>query len=135
VSVILNIKIKVLFREEVAPNIFLIKLSAPSITPEALPGQFIHIKCGKDTYQVMRRPISIHKIDKKKGEIYILFQVVGENTKLLAQRVVGDYLDILGPLGNGFNLLTKSKKMIVVGGGIGVAPLLALVEECLIQGK
>jgi dihydroorotate dehydrogenase electron transfer subunit len=135
VSAILNIKIKVLFKEEVAPNIFLIKLSAPSITPEALPGQFIHIKCDKDNYQVMRRPISIHKIDKKRGEIYILFQVVGESTKLLAQRVVGDDLDILGPIGNGFKILTESKKMIVVGGGIGVAPLLALVEECLIQGK
>lgn len=135
VSFIYNIKVQILSKEEVASNIFLMKLSAPSITPEALPGQFIHIKCGKDNYHVMRRPISIHKIDKKRGEIYILFQVVGESTKLLAQRLVGDYLDILGPIGNGFNILTESKKIIVVGGGIGVAPLLALVEESLIQGK
>jgi len=135
VSFIYSIKVQILFKKEVAPNIFLMKLSAPSIALEAIPGQFIHIKCGKDNYHVMRRPISIHKIDKKKGEIYILFQVVGESTKLLAQRLVGDYLDILGPIGNGFNILTKSKKIIVVGGGIGVAPLLALVEESLIQGK
>ena len=135
VSFIYNIKVQILFKEEVATNIFLMKLSAPSITLEAIPGQFIHIKCGKDNYHVMRRPISIHKIDKKRGEIYILFQVVGESTKLLAQRLVGDYLDILGPIGNGFSILSKSKRIIVVGGGIGVAPLLALVEESLIQGK
>ena len=134
-SIILNIKIKILFKEELASNIFLMKLLAPSIASEALPGQFIHIKCSEDNCHVMRRPISIHKIDKKRGEIYILLQVVGESTKLLAQRVVGDDLDILGPIGNGFNILPESKKIIVVGGGIGVAPLLALVEECLIQGK
>jgi dihydroorotate dehydrogenase electron transfer subunit len=135
VGEIKNIKIKILLKEEVAPNIFLMKLSAPSIAPEALPGQFIHIKCGEDNYHVMRRPISIHKIDKKRGEIYILFQVVGECTQLLAQKLVGDYLDILGPIGNGFNIFAESKKIMVVGGGIGVAPLLALVEESLIQGK
>ncbi len=118
-----------------APNTFLIKLSAPSVTPEALPGQFIHIKCGKDNYHVMRRPISINKIDKKKGKIYILFQVVGESTRLLAQRVVGDDLDILGPIGNGFNIYPESKKIMIVGGGIGVAPLLALCEESIRQGK
>ena len=134
-SAILNIKVKILSRKEVAPNIYLMKLKAPEIVQDALPGQFIHIKCSKDNYPLLRRPLSIHRIDKEKGEIYILFQVVGEGTKLLAQRKVGDNLDILGPIGNGFNIYPESKKIMIVGGGIGVAPLLALCEESIRKGK
>ena len=134
-NAILNIKVKILSRKEVAPNIFLIKLSTPSVTQEALPGQFIHIKCSTDNYPLLRRPLSIHRIDKEKGEIYILFQVVGEGTKLLADRTIGDDLDIMGPIGNGFNIYPESRKIMIVGGGIGVAPLLALCEESIRQGK
>ena len=132
---ILNIKVKILTKEEVAPNIHLIRLNAPAIAQEALPGQFIHIKCSVDNYPLLRRPISIHRINKKKGEIYILFQVMGEGTKLLAQKEVGDNLDILGPIGNGFNIYPESKKIMIIGGGIGVAPLLALCEESIRKVK
>jgi len=135
VSLILNIKAKVLLKEEVAPNIFLIRLLAPLIAQEAIPGQFIHIKCSQDYYPLLRRPLSIHRINKVKGEIFILFKVVGEGTKLLAERVSGGDLDILGPLGNGFSIYPQSKKVMIVGGGIGVAPLLALAEESINQGK
>ena len=135
VSFIYNIKVKILSKEEVAPNIFLIKLSAPSVAQEALPGQFIHIKCSKDNYPLLRRPLSIHRIDKEKGEIFILFQVMGEGTKLLADRSIEDDLDIMGPIGNGFNIYPESKKIVIIGGGIGVAPLLALCEESIRQGK
>ncbi|HBY56488.1 MAG TPA: dihydroorotate dehydrogenase electron transfer subunit [Candidatus Atribacteria bacterium] len=134
-STILNKKIKILSKKEVAPNIYLAKLKAPEISQEALPGQFIHIKCSKDNYPLLRRPISIHRIDKEKGEIYILFQIVGEGTKLLSQRAVGDDLDVIGPLGNGFNIYPESKKIMMIGGGIGVAPLLALCEESIRQDK
>lgn len=134
-SVILNIKVKILSKKEVAPNIHLIRLNAPAIAQEALPGQFIHIKCSIDNYPLLRRPISIHRIDKEKRGIYILFEVVGEGTKLLAQKEVGDNLDILGPLGNGFNIYPESKKIMIIGGGIGIAPLLALCEESIRKGK
>ncbi|MBA7555885.1 Dihydroorotate dehydrogenase B (NAD(+)), electron transfer subunit [subsurface metagenome] len=135
VNFIYNIKAKILTKEEVAPDIFLIKLLAPSVTQEALPGQFIHIKCGKDNYPLLRRPLSIHRIDKEKGEIFILFQIMGEGTKLLTDRIIGDDLDIMGPIGNGFNIYPESRKIMIVGGGIGVAPLLALCEESIAQGK
>lgn len=134
-SAILDIKVKILSRKEVAPNIYLMKLNAPEIAQEALPGQFIHIRCSKDSYPLLRRPLSIHRADKEKGEIFILFQVIGEGTKLLADRTIGDDLDIMGPIGNGFNIYPKSKKIMIVGGGIGVAPLLALCEESIRQGK
>ena len=132
---ILNIKVKILSKKEVALNIYLMKLKAPKIAQDALPGQFIHIKCSKDNYPLLRRPLSIHRIDKEKGEIFILFQVMGEGTKLLAQRAVGDNLDIVGPIGNGFNIYPESKKIMIVGGGIGVVPLLALCEESIRQDK
>jgi len=135
VSFIYNLKVRILSKEEVAPNIFLIKLSALSVVQDSLPGQFIHIKCSKDNYPLLRRPISIHRVDKEKGELYILFQVKGEGTNLLAQRAIGDDLDIMGPIGNGFTIYPESKKIIIVGGGIGVAPLLVLVEKSLTEGK
>jgi len=135
VSFIYNIKVKILTKEEVVPNIFLVKLLAPSVTQEALPGQFIHIKCSTDHYPLLRRPLSIHRIDKEKGEIFILFQIMGEGTKLLADRTIGDDLDIMGPIGNGFNIYPESRKIMIIGGGIGVAPLLALCEESVRQGK
>jgi len=135
VSFIYNVKVKILTKEEVVPNIFLVKLLAPSVTQEALPGQFIHIKCSKDNYPLLRRPLSIHRIDKEKGEIFILFQIMGEGTKLLADRTIGDDLDIMGPIGNGFNIYPESRKIMIIGGGIGVAPLLALCEESVRQGK
>jgi dihydroorotate dehydrogenase electron transfer subunit len=135
VSFIYNIKVKILSGKEIAPNIYLMKLKAPEIVQNALPGQFIHIKCSKDNYPLLRRPLSIHRIDKEKGEIFILFQIMGEGTKLLADRTIGDNLDIMGPIGNGFNIYPESKKIVIIGGGIGVAPLLALCEESTAQGR
>lgn len=134
---VLKTKVKIFFKEKIVsdPDIYLMGLSASLIANEAKPGQFIHIKCSKDNYPLLRRPLSIHRIDKEKGEIYILFQVVGEGTKLLAQKEVGDNLDVLGPIGNGFNIYPESKKIMIVGGGIGVAPLLALCEGSIRQEK
>jgi dihydroorotate dehydrogenase electron transfer subunit len=60
---------------------------------------------------------------------------MGEGTKLLADRTIGDDLDIMGPIGNGFNIYPESKKIVIAGGGMGVAPLLALCEELIRQGK
>jgi len=135
VITIYKIKAQILFKNEVIPNIFLIKLSAIPIAQDAVPGQFVYIKCSNNNYPLLRRPMSIHRIDKEKGEICILFQTKGEGTKLLAQRHPGDYIDIIGPIGNGFFVNPKSKKVIIVGGGIGVAPLQALIEKLVSERK
>jgi len=130
-----KLKAKIISKQELVPHIFLLKLKAPLLTQSAIPGQFIHIQCSENNYPLLRRPFSLHRIDKKKGEAYILFQVVGEGTKILSQRKEEEYLDILGPLGNGFNLNLESKSIMLVGGGMGVAPLLALAEEGVKMGK
>ncbi|GAB4112521.1 MAG: dihydroorotate dehydrogenase electron transfer subunit [Candidatus Caldatribacteriota bacterium] len=130
-----DLKTKIISKQELVPHIFLLKLKAPLLTQSAIPGQFIHIQCSENNHPLLRRPFSLHRIDKEKGEVYILFRVVGEGTKILSQRKEGEYLDILGPLGNGFNLNLDSRFIMLVGGGMGVAPLLALAEEGVKMGK
>lgn len=96
-------------------------VSCPDVAQLANAGQFVHIKVDGFT---LRRPISICEIDKASGTIRLVFEVRGEGTNKLATLEKGDKIDILGPLGKGFALLDKAKKAVVVGGGIGVPPLL-----------
>lgn len=90
-------------------------------------GQFLHIKCGDG--QLLRRPISVARTqwDEPEDTAALIFEVRGEGTKWLSQRKVGDKLDVLGPLGNGFDV-SKEGRYLLVGGGIGVPPLIEYVE-------
>lgn len=109
---------------------FLFALKSPSIATQAHPGQFLMVKVSDDhPYPLLRRPLSIHSRDKKMIEIF--FKVAGTGTALLAQKKVGESLDILGPLGKGFRLdeSLKEKKLFAVGGGRGIAPLYFLAQE------
>jgi len=132
---VLKMKTKIILKKEITPGIFLMGLSAPRIANEAKPGQFIHIKCSLNNDPLLRRPISLHRIEKDKGNIFILFQIKGKGTMLLSHKEAGEYLDVLGPIGNGFTLLPKSKKVMVIGGGMGIAPLLTITEHCTSEAK
>jgi len=110
----------------------LIRVEAPYIAAEAQPGQFVTISCGQDL--ILRRPLSIHRVDKT-NQISILFAVVGAGTYWLSQRRTGEKLDLLGPLGNGFSIEPKSKKLLLAAGGIGIAPLAFLAQKALSDGK
>lgn len=117
-------KCKLTLKTELCPGIWDYVVEAPEIAKEAKIGQFLHIACGGGT--LLRRPISI--CDVGENFVRFAFQVKGEGTKLLAQRQVGDEIDIMGPLGNGFT--TKpGEKAVVIGGGIGVFPILRLARE------
>ena len=94
-------------------------IHSPLIASEAKPGQFVTIKCGAE--HLLRRPISI--CDVEGDNIRIIFEVRGKGTEYLASLNVGDKMDILGPLGNGFTLIPPDKKVLLVGGGIGTYPL------------
>lgn len=98
----------------------------PQLVQEAQAGQFVHIRVPGFT---LRRPISICELDKAAGTLRILVDIRGEGTEELAKRKEGDLLDIMGPLGNGFELLDPSKKVVVVGGGIGVPPMLETAKH------
>ena len=89
------------------------------------PGQFVEIKVENGPNTFLRRPISIHEVRKESNEMLLLIQEVGEGTRLLAQLKPGDKLDMIYPLGNSFSVPNKGK-VLLVGGGVGVAPLLIL---------
>lgn len=96
-------------------------IEAPSIAHRARAGQFVNILCEGKT---LRRPISICGIDKEKGLLRIVFEVKGEGTKWLSERKTGDFINILGPLGNGFPEDIAEGEAVVIGGGIGTPPML-----------
>ena len=119
---------KVLKNKEVVKGIYEMELLSQCIAQAAQPGQFLHIRINESLYPLMRRPISIHKTDKQRGIITILYHVAGKGTAELAKQKEGGSLDVMGPLGKGFPII-KDKKCAVIGGGIGTAPLLELVKS------
>ena len=108
---------------EVMPGVHLMSIEAPNIAGSVLPGQFITVRCGDFT---LRRPFSIHQVSPR--EIAILFKVKGGGTLWLSQRQKHDRIDILGPLGNGFRIEPSAKNLLLVAGGIGIAPLAFLMQ-------
>lgn len=108
-------------KKNLAKNIFDMTISCPHIAAEAVPGQFVHVKA--PGFQ-LRRPISICGIDKAKGTIRIVFEIRGEGTEKIAGLNPGDLIDVFGPLGHGYTILPPESKVVVIGGGIGVPPLL-----------
>jgi len=115
---------------EVMPGVYLLRLNAPSIATEAKPGQFIMVRCGEDT--VLPRPFSIHRCNS--GDIELLYRVVGKGTDLLSRYERDNNLEIFGPLGNGFALNPESRNVLLVAGGIGIAPLGFLADKAVEQG-
>lgn len=113
-------------KEEIAKGIFDVSVFSKEMAELAKPGQFVHILCEGHT---LRRPISICEIDKEKGLLRLVYEVRGEGTKKLSRLFVTDKMDIIGPLGHGFKIDDTSKKVAIVGGGIGVPPLLELASK------
>lgn len=113
------------------PGTYLVWLEFPQIATEAQPGQFVMVGCGQET--LLRRPLSIHQLADN-VKLAFLFTVVGKGTHWLSQRQAGDNIDLLGPLGNGFSIHPTSRNLLLVAGGIGIAPLCFLAQEALNQG-
>ena len=101
----------------------LLRLRAQRPLPDMSPGQFVQVRVDGSPATYLRRPISIHDVDVLRQEISLLVQQVGEGTRRLASVVVGDILNIVLPLGNGFSFPGKGERCLLVGGGIGMAPL------------
>jgi len=110
-------------------NYCLVWLQCPQLTQEAKPGQFVMVNCGGLT--TVPRPLSIHQVSTD-GNLALFFAVWegGKGTKWLSRRHNGDVLEIMGPLGNGYQLPT-SQKLLLLGGGIGIAPLYFLAQQAL----
>ena len=101
----------------------LLRLRSEKPLPEILPGQFVQVRIDGSPNTYLRRPISIHDVDYQKNDVSLLVQQVGEGTRHLAAAAVGDLINIVLPLGNGFSMPENNEKVLLVGGGIGIAPL------------
>ncbi|NTV90613.1 MAG: dihydroorotate dehydrogenase electron transfer subunit [Clostridiales bacterium] len=119
---------KVVSMENLAADIYKLTVSSPTLAAASLPGQFLNIKCSDGIAPLLRRPISICNADRENGTADIVFQVKGEGTALLSKKKPGDLVDIMGPLGNSFDIGYKFSRIAVIGGGIGVFPLLYLLS-------
>ena len=121
------------------------RVHAPALAREARPGQFVEVRCSERGETLLRRPFGVHRI--LRDGIEMLYEVVGKGTTLLALKKAGDEVDIIGPLGNGFSVGSRAgirransegqgtRVEVLVAGGIGVAPMVALAEKIAASGK
>ena len=108
----------------------LIRLTDEAPLPEMMPGQFVEVRVDGSPTTFLRRPISINFIDRERNELWLLVAAVGDGTRALVSLVAGDRLNCLLPLGNGFTMPAgPSERVLLVGGGVGVAPLLYMGAE------
>jgi len=137
-----DIKAKILSNKKVGRAYYKMALDAPYIARFVKPGQFVQVKCSDSFDPLLRRPFSIHRlsvIGNRLSGIELLYEVVGKGTDILSRKKEGEFVDMLGPLGNGFTMpriasderrTTNSKpRAIIIAGGIGAAPLVFLAEE------
>ena len=125
-----QIKGKLLYNKRVRGNYFHCKILAAKIASSALPGQFVNIRVSDSIEPLLRRPFGVHRACPPHVEV--LYEVLGQGTQILAQKKAGEYLDIIGPLGCGFTHAQGARSMgpvILVAGGMGVAPLVFLAEK------
>ena len=120
---------KVVVQEEIAPAIYKLVLEGEMV--EAMrAGQFLHLRVPDDAH-LLRRPISISSIDKSKKQCHLIYRIEGSGTAIFSTLKAGDSLDVMGPQGNGFDLsdLDQCSRVLLVGGGIGVPPLLEVAKQ------
>ena len=116
----------VVSQKEIGKDIFDMVLSFPKGAKEARPGQFLAMYCN-DATKLLPRPISICGNDAEAGTLRVVYRIAGEGTREFSKMKQGDTLEVMGPLGNGFTM--KEGKAILVGGGIGIPPMLELAKQ------
>jgi dihydroorotate dehydrogenase electron transfer subunit len=116
---------------EINRHIYLLKVFSPQLTSIIKPGQFLNIRVTERVYPLLRRPFSV--CDVQGEHLYLMFNILGEGTNILAHKPIGSDLDILGPLGNGFNIDGDYETAVIVAGGLGAAPFPYLTRK--LNGK
>lgn len=120
--------------EQIHERYVLIRLTHSEALPQMLPGQFVEVRVDGSPSTFLRRPISIHFVDYDQNELWLLVATVGDGTRWMARLRAGDVLNCMLPLGNGFALASERSSVLLVGGGVGVAPLLYLGAELRRKG-
>ena len=132
---ILDLTVKAV--ERISPKHVLIRLTDDKPLPEMLPGQFVEVRVDGSSTTFLRRPISINFVDHEQNELWLMVAMVGDGTRRLGELKAGDKLNCVLPLGNGFSFHSDGialHKALLVGGGVGVAPLLYLGAQMKEQG-
>lgn len=124
-------KLNIRFNKQVSERYWHMKVDASHIKEEIAPGQFFNIKCADEQYPFLRRPFSIYQINKQEQTIEFLYLVKGIGTQRMTQLCSGDLLDIVGPLGRGFDLPDQYQNILLVARGVGVATLAALAQAAV----
>ena len=116
--------------ERISPKHVLLRLTDTAPLPEMLPGQFVEVRVDGSESTFLRRPISINFVDKEQNELWLLVATIGDGTRQLGKLQAGDIVNCVLPLGNGFTMPQKTdERILLVGGGVGVAPLLYMGAE------
>ena len=121
-----KIRANILRQDNIATDIFSMIIEAREIAEQAIPGQFVDLY-SSDGSRLLPRPISICEIDRQRGTIRLVYRTVGAGTKEFSKLTSDHTIEVLGPLGNGF--FKKSGKALLIGGGIGIPPMLQLAKE------
>ena len=121
-----NIKAEILSQKKLSADIFDMTLNVGDMAREAVPGQFVSVYVN-DGSKLLPRPVSICGIEREQGSIRLVYRIAGRGTELLSTYEAGTRINVLGPLGNGFTM--KKEKSILIGGGIGIPPMLELAKQ------
>ena len=122
---------RILTHQAFAADQYVLRLDAPHCAREARPGGFVHLQC--DPLLPMRRPFSIMRTDPVEGWIEILYRAFGDGTRLLSRREAGEHLSLIGPIGVPFSLHEARRRPLLIGGGVGIPPMVFLADAIRAQ--
>lgn len=123
-----------LVNEEMGCNIWLMTVRAPEIATTARPGQFVHVKVPGMEAHILRRPFGVYAADAEAGTVDMMYQVLGFGTEHMTELAAGDAVEMIGPIGRGWQPPEGCKRALIVAGGVGSAPLYPLAEELTAAG-
>ena len=126
------VRAEVTANQEIMPRTHVLTLASPELGRSAAPGQFVHIRCGPSWDPLLRRPMSVYRI-RTEG-VSLMVRAVGPGSAMIAASAPGTVLDCLGPLGRPFEVAPGARRLLMIGGGYGVAPLVALADRVLPRG-
>ncbi len=134
----------VIANQPIADEVYVLRLEETDQAREVRPGQFVHIRCGAGeptSYDpLLRRPLSVLRTganprnDLPPAQYDVLYDIVGRGTEQLRRARPGDFVDVLGPLGQPFTIERSTSRLLLIGGGVGIVPLIALAEDALQRG-
>lgn len=123
-----------LANEQVGPNLYVMEIAVPLIASTVEPGQFVHLKVPGLGCHILRRPFSVYNRNQKRQSIEVLYQSVGAGTEHMCSLETGCSLELIGPIGTGWSVPEYTKTALLVGGGVGAAPLFLLAQQLIEQG-